>query len=131
MDVCWCGNGLVSVFFLQVKALLSNKKRLHLPLEMKNGNNIHNRIEKVFVIQQNNSIYFCSSNMLAAYNFLKDNINPMDQKLLKCYKQYWVDMKKTSTLIIPSNCGQNFQFKRLDLFARYNSQTSTKKLLTT
>lgn len=131
MDVLWCDNGLVSVFFLQVKVLFSDKKYLRLPSEMTTIKNLNTKIDKIYIVQQNNSIYFCCSNMLAAYNFLKDNINPLDQKLLKCYKQYTVDFGKMDTIFIPSNCGQNFQLKRLDLFARYNSINSTKKLLTT
>lgn len=90
---------------------------------------LNSAIQKVFIIQQNNSIYFVASNMSAAYNFLANNINPIDKKLLKSYKQYTIDFRKSDTLFIPSNCGQNFQFKREKLFTRYNTANSNSKLL--
>ncbi len=68
--------------------------------------------------------------MLAAYNYLSDNINPLDKKLLKGYKSYTQDFKKMDLILIPSNSGQNFIFRRVKLFSKYNSKTSTNKLLT-
>jgi hypothetical protein len=84
--------------------------------------------KKVFIIQQNNSVYFCGSNMLAAYNYLVSNINIADSKLIKCYKQYTIDFKKTDTIFIPSISGQSFTFKRLEVFVAYNTGHSKSKI---
>ncbi len=83
----------------------------------------------VFVIQQNNLIYFASSNCLAAYNFLVDNINPLDKIHVRSYKTYSVHFQTEFNYIIPSNCGQNFMFKKVKVFTKYNSVNSTHKLL--
>lgn len=104
---------------------------LYLHLETNSLNTMALNGQYVFVIQQNNLIYFVSSNMLAAYNYLIDNINPQDKLHVKSYKTYTLYFEDSANLIIPSNCGQNFMFKKVQIFTKYNAVNSKTKLFKT